>query len=215
MILEIIDLLRLEFIYGENMKGEAFLLAAVIISVALVAMFQPMRSEYLIKQKQLLQNEFFSSIFENIFNEIKNSIYFSYDNFDSMILNSYDFLNFSQTIANQKTMDLKSLVLILKADGNNQINVTAINFLSDNLHLNLTLNETQNSILILPQYTINSTNFTYVAGETYFLSIEYEDIKREIEIETQANKELYLIYVDICLSWGEDKSRKIKYFFMS
>jgi len=197
------------------MKGEAFLLAAVIISVALVAMFQPMRSEYLIKQKQLLQTEFFSSIFENIFSEIKNSIYFSYDDFDLMILNSYDFLNFSQKIANQKTMDLKSLVLILKADGNNRINVTAINFLSDNFHLNLTFNETQNSILILPQYTINSTNFTYIAGETYFLSIEYENVRREIEIETQANKEFYLVYVDICLSWGEDKSRKIKYFFMS
>ena len=197
------------------MKGEAFLLAAVIISVALVAMFQPMRSEYLVKQKQLLQSEFFLDTFENIFNEIKNSIYFSYDDFDSMILNSHDFLNFSQKMANQKTMDLKSLVLILKVDENNQINVTAINFLSDNLHLDLTFNETQNSILILPQYTINSTNFTYIAGETYFLSIEYENVRREIEIETQANKEFYLVYVDICLSWGEDKSRKIKYFFMS
>jgi hypothetical protein len=197
------------------MKGEAFLLAAVIISVALVAMFQPMRSEYLVKQKQLLQKEFFLDIFENIFNEIKNSIYFSYDNFDSMILNSYDFLNFSQKIANQKSMNFESLVLILKADGTNKINVTAINFLSDNLQLNLTFNNTQNSIVILPLYSINSTSFTYTPGNTYTLTIQYENIARSINIETIANKQIYLAYVDVSLNWLEESRRNIEYFFMS
>jgi hypothetical protein len=197
------------------MKGEAFLLAALIISVALVAMFQPMRSEYLIKQKQLLQKEFFLDIFENIFNEIKNSIYFSYDNFDSMILNSYDFLNFSQKIANQKSMNFESLVLILKADGNNKINITAINFLSDNLQLNLTFDNTQNSIVILPLYSINSTNFTYTPGNTYTLTIQYENIARSIDIGTKANKQIYLAYVDVSLNWLEESRRNIEYFFMS
>ena len=197
------------------MKGEAFLLAAVIISVALVAMFQPMRSEYLVKQKQLLQKEFFLDIFENILSEIKNSIYFSYDNFDSMILDSYDFLNFSQKIAKQKSMNFESLVLILKADGNNKINITAINFLSDNLQLNLTFNNTQNSIVILPLYSINSTNFTYTPGNTYTLTIQYENIARSINIETLANKQVYLAYVDVSLNWLEESRRNIEYFFMS
>jgi len=197
------------------MKGEAFLLAAVIISVALVAMFQPMRSEYLVKQKQMLQKEFFLDIFENIFNEIKNSIYFSYDNFGSMILDSYDFLNFSQKIANQKSMNFESLILILKADGTNKINVTAINFLSDNLQLNLTFNNTQNSIVILSLYSINSTNFTYTPGNTYTLTIQYENIARSIDIETLANKQVYLAYVDVSLNWLEESRRSIEYFFMS
>jgi len=197
------------------MKGEAFLLAAVIISVALVAMFQPMRSEYLVKQKQLLQKEFFLDIFENIFNEIKNSIYFSYDNFDSMILNSYDFLNFSQKIAKQKSMNFESLILILKADGTNKINVTAINFLSDNLQLNLIFNNTQNSIVISPLYSINSTSFTYTPGNTYTLTIQYENIARSIDIETLANKQIYLAYVDVSLNWLEESRRNIEYFFMS
>jgi len=197
------------------MKGEAFLLAAVIVSVALVAMFQPMRNEYLVKQKQLLQKEFFLDIFENIFNEIKNSIYFSYDNFDSMILNSYDFLNFSQKIANQKSMNFESLALILKADGTNKINVTAINFLSDNLQLNLTLNNTQSSIIILPLYSINSTSFTYTPGNTCTLTIQYENIQRSIDIETLANKQIYLAYVDVSLNWLEESRRNIEYFFMS
>jgi hypothetical protein len=197
------------------MKGEAFLLAALIISVALVAMFQPMRSEYLVKQKQLLQKEFFLDIFENIFNEIKNSIYFSYDNFDLMILNSYNFLNFSQKIANKKSMNFESLVLILKADGTSKINVTAINFLSDNLLLNLTLNNTQNSIVILPIYSINSTSFTYTPGNTYTLTIQYENIERSIDIETKANKQIYLAYVDVSLNWLEEIRRNIDYFFMS
>jgi len=197
------------------MKGEAFLLAAVIISVALVAFFQPMRNEYLVKQKQLLQKEFFLDIFENIFNEIKNSIYFSYDNFDSMILNSYDFLNFSQKIANQKSINFESLLLILRADGANKINVTTINFLSDNLQLNLTFNSTQTSLIILPLYSINSTSFTYTPESTYTFTIQYENIERSIDIETKANKQIYLAYVDVSLNWLEESRRSIDYFFMS
>ena len=197
------------------MKGEAFLLASLIISVSLVAMFQPMRSEYLVKQKQLLESELILNIFENIFDEIKNSIYFSYDDFDSMILNLYDFLNFSQKISNKKTMDLRSLVLILKADESNQMNITVINFISDNLQLNLTFNDTQNSILTVPLYSINSTTFSFTSGETYTLSIQYEDVIRNIEIELPANKKTYLAYVDATLSLLEDRRRKIEYFFMS
>jgi hypothetical protein len=196
-------------------KGEAFLLAAVIISVALVAMFQPMRSEYLVKQKQLLQGEFFSDIFENIFNEIKNSIYFSYDNFDSMILNSYDFLNFSQKIANQKAINFKSLIIVAQANESGYINLTVINFLSENLLIILTFNNTQNTTLLLSQYSINSTKFTYTPGNSYNLTIQYENIERIIEIETFANKKVFLAYVDISLSWLEGRSRKINYFFMS
>jgi hypothetical protein len=197
------------------MKGEAFLLAALIISVALVAMFQPIRNEYLLKQKQLLQGEFFSDIFENILNEIKNSIYFSYDNFDSMILNSYDFLNFSQKISNQKAMNFKSLIIVAQANETGYLNLTAINFLSENLLINLTFNNTQNTTLLLGQYSINFTNFTYSPGNSYNLTIRYDNIERSIEIETFANKKVFLAYVDAILSWLEGSSRKINYFFMS
>jgi len=203
------------YLWWKIMKGEAFLLASLIISVSLVAMFQPMRSEYLVKQKQLLESELILNIFENIFDEIKNSIYFSYDDFDSMILNLYDFLNFSQKISNKKTMDLRSLVLILRADESNQMNITVINFISDNLKLNLTFNDTQNSILTVPLYSINSTTFSFTSGETYTLSIQYEDVIRNIEIELPANKKTYLAYVDATLSLLEDRRRKIEYFFMS
>ena len=203
------------YLWWKIMKGEAFLLASLIISVSLVAMFQPMRSEYLVKQKQLLESELILNIFENIFDEIKNSIYFSYDDFDSMILNLYDFLNFSQKISNKKTMDLRSLVLILRADESNQMNITVINFISDNLQLNLTFNDTQNSILTVPLYSINSTTFSFTSGETYTLSIQYEDVIRNIEIELPANKKTYLAYVDATLSLLEDRRRKIEYFFMS
>jgi hypothetical protein len=197
------------------MKGEAFLLAALIISVALVAMFQPMRSEYLVKQKQLLQKEFFLDIFENILSEIKNSIYLSYDNFDSMILNSYDFLKFSQKIANQKAMNFKSLIIVAQANETGYLNLTVINFLSENLLINLTFNNIQNTTLFLGQYSINSTNFTYSPGNIYNLTIQYENIERSIEIETFANKKVFLAYVDVSLSWLGGRSRKINYFFMS
>ncbi len=197
------------------MKGEAFLLAALIISVSLVALYQPMRSEYLIKQKQLLESEFFLNIFENILNEIKNSIYFSYDNFDSMILNSYNFLNLSQKIVNQKTMNFESLILILNADGNGMINLTAINFLSSDIQLNLNFNDTQNSYLFIPIYSINSTTFTYVPGNSHTLLIQYENIERKLDIETKPNKKFYLAYIDVSLAWLEESRRNIEYFLIS
>jgi len=174
-----------------------------------------MRSEYLIKQKQLLESEFFLNIFENILNEIKNSIYFSYDNFDSMILNSYNFLNLSQKIVNQKTMNFESLVLILNADGNGMINLTAINFLSSDIQLNLNFNDTQNSYLFIPIYSINSTTFTYVPGNSHTLLIQYENIERKLDIETKPNKKFYLVYIDVRMSRIEEVRKKIEYFFMS
>jgi hypothetical protein len=118
-------------------------------------------------------------------------------------------------MANQKSMNFESLVLILKADGTNKINITAINFLSDNLQLNLTFNNTQNSIIILPLYSINSTSFTYTPGNTYTLTIQYENIQRSVDIETKANRQIYLAYVDVSLNWLEESRRNIDYFFMS
>jgi hypothetical protein len=196
------------------MKGETFLLASVIISVVISMMFQPIKSEYLVKQKQLLQNELILYIFKNIFNEIKNSIYFSYDNFDSMILNSYDFLNFSQKIANQKAMNFKSLVIVAQANENGYLNVTAINFHSENLLINLNFNNTQSSTLVLSQYSINSTNFTYAPGNSYNLTIQYENIERSMEIKTYKTKKVFLGYVDVSLSRLEEIRRNIEYFFM-
>jgi hypothetical protein len=197
------------------MKGEAFLLAAVVISVALVAMFQPMRSEYLIKQKQLLQSEYFSSIFENIFNEIKNSIYFSFDDLDAMIANYFDFLNFSKRIVNQKAMNFESLAILVKANTSGYLNITAINFFPESLWLNLTFNETQNSILQIDSYALNSTNFYFVVGNSHNLTIQYKNVLREITIETKDDRNVFLAYVDASINWKDGVKRKIEYFYMS
>jgi len=50
--------------------------------------------------------------------------------------------------------------------------------------------------------------------ETYILNIRYENIERNVEIEVQANKEIYLAYVDVGLSWLDESRRNIEYFFM-
>ncbi|MEM0333103.1 MAG: hypothetical protein QXX30_01410, partial [Candidatus Aenigmatarchaeota archaeon] len=81
-------------------KGEAFLLASLIIVVSLVLMYLPMRREYLIKQESILKKEYEEKVFENLINEIKNTAYISYGDFDSCIKNLYDFLNFSKKYLN-------------------------------------------------------------------------------------------------------------------
>ncbi|MGC8993621.1 MAG: hypothetical protein ACP5JK_02525 [Candidatus Aenigmatarchaeota archaeon] len=195
------------------MKGEAFLLAALIISVSLVAMFQPVRREYLVKQKEILESEYFEKIFENVLNEIKNSVYFSFNDFDKMILNAFDFANFSEEKIKSKAMSFGSLIILAKANSSGYLNVTTINFLKDNLALNLTFNDTQNSILILPLYSISSTNFTFVAGNSYNLTVSY-DINKTITIET-SNKDVFVSYVDLIITFGSYSKRETNIFSMS
>jgi len=194
------------------MKGEAFLLAALIISVSLVAMFQPVRREYLIKQKEILEGEYFEKIFENILNEMKNSIYFSFNDFDKMILNAFDFANFSEEKIRSKAMSFGSLIILTKANSSGYLNVTVINFLKDNLILNLTFNDTQNSILNLSLYGINSTNFTFLPGNSYNLTISY-DINRTFTIET-SNNDVFTSYIDLIITFGSYSKREISIFSM-
>jgi len=139
-------------------KAQAFLLAAVIISVALVGLYIPMRNEYLIRQTSILTQEYENRIFENVFNEIKNTIYFSYPDFDACTQNSFDFLNFSEKYVNSKALKFSSVLIV--ANISSTLNLTAIDFASDNLNITFILNDSEAKSILVNKYQINSTSFS-------------------------------------------------------
>jgi hypothetical protein len=112
-------------------------------------------------------------------------------------------------------MNFESLAILVRANTSGYLNITAMNFFPEDLSLNLTFNKTQKSLLQIESYALNSTNFYFVAGNSYNLTIQYKNVLREITIETKADRNVFLAYVDASINWKDGVRRKIEYFYMS
>jgi hypothetical protein len=112
-------------------------------------------------------------------------------------------------------MNFESIAILVKANTSGYLNITAMNFFPEDLSLNLTFNETQKSLLQIESYALNSTNFYFVVGNSYNLTIKYKSVLREITIETKDDRNVFLAYVDVDINWKDGARRKIEYFYMS
>lgn len=190
-------------------KGEAFLLASLIIIVGLVFMYLPLRREYLITQYQILSREYEEKIFDNVLNEIKNLVYISLDNFDSYILATYDFLNFSERYVTSKTLTFSALTILGNVSSN--LNLSVINFYRDSVLVTFTLNSSERKSIFVNSYSINSTSFS-LDSKINNLTIEYDNVKKEIEI---SNKNKLVFHIDLFIEGIEYSKRYVEVFVFS
>jgi len=187
-------------------KAQAFLLAAVIISVALVGLYIPMRNEYLIRQTSILTQEYENRIFENVFNEIKNAIYFSYPDFDACIQNPFDFLNFSEKYVNSKALKFSSVLIV--ANISFTLNLTAIDFASDNLNITFVLNDNEAKSILVNKYQINSTSFS-LTSTTNNITIVYANINKTINF---SNNDKVFALIDLSIQAEDFVKRDVEAF---
>jgi len=187
-------------------KAQAFLLAAVIISVALVGLYIPMKSEYLIRQTSILTQEYENRIFENVFNEIKNAIYFSYPDFDACIHNSFDFLNFSEKYVNSKALKFSSVLIV--ANISSTLNLTTIDFASDNLNITFILNDSEVKNILVNKYQINSTSFS-LTSTTNNITIVYANINKTINF---SNNDKVFALIDLSIQAEDFVKRDVEAF---
>lgn len=185
-------------------KGEAFLLASLIIVVGLVFMYLPMRREYLIKEENILKKEYEEKIFENLLNELKNTVYISYENFDLCIENTYTFLNFTKKYLSSKGLDFFGLVLV--GDISSSLNFTGINFFDEKIDINITLNSLDSKIILIDKYSINTTSFS-LTEENNEISIEYENVKKRFNVSGKT-----ILYLDLKIEGIEYLKRYVDIF---
>ncbi|MCS7093845.1 MAG: hypothetical protein RMJ18_01515 [Candidatus Aenigmarchaeota archaeon] len=183
-------------------KAQAFLLASVVISVALVMMYTPMRNEYLAKSTQILKQEYESKIFENVYNEIKNVVYFSFQNYNTCVRNTLDFLNFTDRYVRGKSLRFSGVLIL--ANISTQLNLTVINFLEDRVKINIVLNGASFYDLTVENRGINATILSPSPGRNN-MTLIYNDVNRVVFFE-DSDRFFYLIDVKI---EGEEFSKRM------
>jgi hypothetical protein len=175
-------------------KGQMFLLAALVIVTVLVILRYNIAYPAATEEIKTLEARFENKMFDNLINELNNSLSFSYDNTTNMTRNVFDFANFSKPKIGEHAMLFKTLFVGSVANKTtNILNVSVVNILDTEIAANLTFDGQSDSSTV-PNYGRWDTNFTITPGTTYTLSLTYDSTVENITIKTKKNKDMYVGY---------------------
>jgi hypothetical protein len=191
------------------MKAQMFLLAAIILvtGVTLSLSFKPN-----VQMQKKLITHFNKEILENVANELNNAVIFSYNNPDSMIINAFDFANFTKKKMREHALDLKLFfVLIVENVSTGKMNITALNLMGEKINVSLQLNSSppqSASITDLSDYGQWSTDFSIEENTDYSLSIAYSKNSRNITIQVKTS-DLCTTYFDLIIESEDTLLRRV------
>jgi hypothetical protein len=191
------------------MKAQMFLLAAIILvtGVTLSLSFKPN-----VQMQKKLITHFNKEILENVANELNNAVIFSYNNPDSMIINAFDFANFTKKKMREHALDLKLFfVLIVENVSTGKMNITALNLMGEKINVSLQLNSSppqSANITDLSDYGQWSTDFSIEENTDYSLSIAYSKNSRNITIQVKTS-DLCTTYFDLIIESEDTLLRRV------
>jgi hypothetical protein len=162
-------------------------------------------------QKKLITH-FNKEILENVANELNNAVIFSYNNPDSMIVNAFDFANFTKKKMREHALDLKLFfVLIVENVSTGKMNITALNLMGEKINVSLQLNSSppqSASITDLSDYGQWSIDFSIEENTDYSLSIAYSKNSRNITIQVKTS-DLCATYFDLIIESEDTLLRRV------
>jgi hypothetical protein len=184
------------------MKGQMFLLAAIIIIASIIALGSELRLTGISVQRGNLEMRFESEIFSNVVNELKHALQYSYDSPENMTLNIFDFGNCTREKMAERSLKFKFLFSgIFVNISSNEMNVSVINLMNKPINVTLELNTSPPqtaSKINLKDYGLWSTKFTSITSNTaYSLNISYEK-SHNVTIEVRT-KDVYVGFFDVNL----------------
>lgn len=178
-----------------------FLIAAVVIVASLVIIKFNTASPGAKKEKEILEVRFENDIFENIVNELNNTLRFSYYDPQNITKNVFDFANFTERKMAEHSMSFTFLYIgVISNKTINAMNVSLINMIDSTIDANLTIvgqSDTKSDII---NYERWDTNFTITPGTQYELNLTYNStagdaatsITESITVTTKTNKDVYV-----------------------
>lgn len=174
-----------------NRKGQIFLIAAVVIAssfmILKVASTTPSITEERRRIEVLLENY----IFDNIVNELQNSVRYSTAVPQNITMNVHDFMNFTRTKASEHLMTVQMLFISATANATaSMLNVSVVNSLGQSADVNLTLGS-YSAASTIADYGRWDTNFTITPGTSYTLTAVYNGTARNMSIRTKKNKDVF------------------------
>jgi len=144
------------------MKGQMFIIAGLIVIVAIVGLKSILSLQKIVENQRHLVSGFNGLEFNNVRNEMVRTLQISYNDSANMTNNLNDFDSFARDTLNTKSVDFNSLLVevfypTLQASTNTQVNVTVYNSLGTDLtSLNLSFNGTSNTFSLKNRYALRT-----------------------------------------------------------
>lgn len=200
-------------------KGQMFLIGAVVIVASLVIIRAKMSSPISKYEIQKLESNLENSIFDNLVNELNNTMIFSSNSPQDIDDNVFDFINFTESKMSGHSMTMK--VLYVGLIGNktiNRMNVSVINCLDEAIDVNLSISGQSIFKSGIVNYEKWDSNFTISAGTNYDVNLLYNSTTNDqttsrtetISINTKNNRDVYVGFVHVLLE-SDDATHAQKY----
>lgn len=182
------------------MKGQMFFMATIVIIAGLLLARFSVRSPEISRQKMLLEMSYENEFFNNLKQELKNSILFSADRKENITNNAYDFMNFSRKKALERSLELRIFFVgVFSNFSNSSLKINSINLL--NKKINVTLNLSGNvKEKELENYEKWDVFYQITPGTTYWLFITYDNSTRNLTLDTSSIMDIYFYYFDLNLT---------------
>jgi hypothetical protein len=193
-------------------KGQIFLILATILIVSLAILKGTTTLKSIVKQREVLETSLEYETFQNLVNEFVKALDFSIYEPENITRNVFDFGNFSRYKMKEHSIDfLFFYVGCLANSTTQQMNITVVNLLGETIDVSLELNtsipqtDSQNNIVDASSWT---TNFSFIPGENYKLTVNYATYTQDVTIKTKTNKDVYVGFYDISLKTSEAIHKK-------
>jgi hypothetical protein len=201
-------------------KGQMFLIGAIVIVASLVIIKFNMASPAAMKEKESLEAQFESDVFENIADELNSTIDFSYDNPQNITRNVFDFANFTEAKLAEHSLSFKFLYVGIIANKTiSRMNVSLVNMLDGTIDANFTISGVgSNTKRGIVDYERWDTNFTISPGTQYELVLTYNSTAGDtsstsayiITVKTKKNKDVYASFFYVLLQ-SQEATHAAKY----
>ena len=200
-------------------KGQMFLIAAVVIVASLVIIKFNTSGPSAKKERESLEVRFENDIFENIVNELNNTLRFSYYDPHNITRNVFDFANFTERKMAEHSMSFRFLYIgIISNKTTSVMNVSLVNMLDSTIDANFTVSAQSKTRSNIINYERWDTNFTITPGTQYELIFKYNSTTGDaststtesITVKTKTSKDVYIGFFHIELE-SQDATHMEKY----
>jgi hypothetical protein len=193
------------------MKGQMFLLAAIIIVTALFIIRISIKTPNIIEETKALELTFEKNIFDNLQTEFKDVARYSSNYKLNITGNVFDFGNFTRDKMVEHGLTSEFLFVGSLANTSNSImNVSLVNLLRQTINASLNLNGTVKTNTDIDGQKWD-TYFSFTPGSTYVLTISYNNTYSEnVTIKTKVDKDVFVGFFDLTLE-SSDATYKNKF----
>lgn len=197
-------------------KGQMFLIAAIVIVASLVIIKFNTSYPSSSRTEEAVRARFENSIFENVVNELNETLVISQDIPVNITNNIFNFANFTESKMSGQSMTFKLLFVGAVANRTtNALNVSLINMLDSSINATLVLDGQSDFRSGVADYEKWNTSFTITPGTTYTLNVTYNflasgNTTESISVKTKKGKDVYVGFFYVVLE-GPDATHVGRY----